>query len=80
MLGPFGLAPMPSPGAKSPPAQNARPAPVRINTRNSRSSAKSRLNRASSACIGPFTAFSRSGRFSVTTAMPSPRRSICIVW
>jgi hypothetical protein len=66
-------------GPKSPPAENALPIPVSTSTRSSRSSAKSRLKRASSACMRPLMAFRRSGRFKVTTAIPWSRHSIFMV-
>ena len=55
----------------SPPAQNARPAPVRMTARTAASAASAGISAASSRCIGWLNAFSASGRFSVTVATPS---------
>jgi hypothetical protein len=69
-----------APGLKSPPAQNARPAPASSTTVTSGSASASRVKRASSWWSRPFTAFRRSGRFKVTTATPFGRFSISIAW
>ena len=75
------VEPITSPlGEKSPPAQNARPAPVITATRTSRSAWMSRLSVASSRCMVALTEFNRSGRLSVHTATPSSRLSMAIVW
>src|SRR2546428_633510 len=70
-----GVAPRPSnvvpPPPRSAPAQNARPAPVTITTRTP-SSASARSNAATSSRMTvALTAFSRSGRLSVSVAIPS---------
>src|SRR5438876_3637685 len=70
-----GFSPRPSnvvpPPPRSAPAQNARPAPVTITTRTP-SSASARSNAATSSRMTvALTAFSRSGRWSVSVAIPS---------
>ncbi len=49
--------------SRSPPAEKARPAPVRITTRASRSAASWRHTSARARCSGSLTALSSSGRF-----------------
>src|SRR5262245_23725676 len=55
----------------SPPAQNARPAPVRTTTPTSGLSARRGNASSRASSMGPLRALSRSGRFMVSTATPS---------
>jgi hypothetical protein len=57
--------------SKSPPAENARPAPVITATRTSSSSARSSHTRLSSLCKRKLVELSDSGRLIVSRAMPS---------
>ena len=60
--------------SRSPPAQNARPAPVRITTLAARSAASCRQTLASAQCSGWLTAFSSAGRL-MTTMRTGPSAS-----
>ena len=60
----------------SPPAENALPAPVSTMTRTSGSSSSSRITSGNSRKNAWFMALSLSGRLMVTSAVPSPRRTI----
>jgi hypothetical protein len=59
----------------SPPAQKARPAPVRITAPTRASSARRGSASSMAPSMGPLSALSRSGRFMVSTATPSSMRS-----
>src|SRR5436305_8669200 len=61
--------------ARSPPAENALPAPVTTATFVSGSAETSAQTRASSPCIGSLAAWYWAGRFMVTSSTPLSRRS-----
>ena len=59
------------PAPRSAPAQKARPAPVTMRARTASSPSAASSAATISRSIAPFTALSRSGRWSVRTAIPS---------